>query len=519
MGHGASLRPTGAVGVSAAGATQKAIRIGGSSFPQKVWSKADEGGVQQTFQVDGRIVEVKYTVELNLDRKTIQSENLSIENKDVTTQEISTDAAIRSLPLTLDGRSDQPGMRLVMIDLTVVPEQIDFVKMQLPASLPEIKTADQLRQRTPAILDLLKEDSRVAKFLNVEVSSAEERFYALGKLSREAFDRGDSADATKLAEEYLALAARFPTDWNYGNAIHDANELLGLVAIESGDVAKAKAYLLAAGKSTGSPQLDSFGPNLELAAGLLARGEKQAVLDYLNSVGKFWTMGKERLARFKKTIEEGHVPPELQPAASAAPLVGRWLAEESRDDKTAPKMLLTFAADGTATQSLLSRGTTMYRFVDDRLVLSPGTGKEETPQRLEFKDGKLVLGTDGKGRYGVQELALTRVDGDDKPGSIVGTWTTKKHIEDLGDAELRFRFDSKEAGAMTFEIEMPAALRFSYTLKGEKLKYTVDGRPHEARCQVAGDRLTLTGLLTLLDDKPHVFRRLPPQATQTAVQP
>ena len=77
-------------------------------------------------------------------------------------------------------------------------------------------------------------------------------------------------------------------DWNYGNVIHDANLILGRVALKKGNIEKAKYYLLEAGKTPGSPQLNSFGPSFILARELLEKGGKSTVLEYLDLVSKFW---------------------------------------------------------------------------------------------------------------------------------------------------------------------------------------------------------------------------------------
>jgi hypothetical protein len=66
------------------------------------------------------------------------------------------------------------------------------------------------------------------------------RFYCgLGWIKR-AFRRGDWRRAERYAREYLARAERFHWDWNYGNAIHDGNQYLGLIQLRRGDVDGAK---------------------------------------------------------------------------------------------------------------------------------------------------------------------------------------------------------------------------------------------------------------------------------------
>lgn len=97
-------------------------------------------------------------------------------------------------------------------------------------------------------------------------------------------------------------------DWNYGNAIQDSNQVLGRIALSKGDVAEAKKRLLASADSDGSPQLNSFGPNMRLAKELLDKGEKEVVLEYFDLCGKFWTMGAQRLATWSDVVNEGKTP-------------------------------------------------------------------------------------------------------------------------------------------------------------------------------------------------------------------
>src|SRR6266567_5563380 len=59
---------------------------------------------------------------------------------------------------------------------------------------------------------------------NLDKASTEiGRFYALRNAAKESFENGKVEDARKYANELLALAEKFPGDWNYGNAIHDGN--------------------------------------------------------------------------------------------------------------------------------------------------------------------------------------------------------------------------------------------------------------------------------------------------------
>jgi hypothetical protein len=82
----------------------------------------------------------------------------------------------------------------------------------------------------------------------------------------------------------------------------------GLVALRSGNVEQAAKDLIEAGKTTGSPQLDSFGPNMILASELLDKGQRDAVLEYLSLCKNFWKLGGARLDGWIDVIKSGGKP-------------------------------------------------------------------------------------------------------------------------------------------------------------------------------------------------------------------
>lgn len=114
------------------------------------------------------------------------------------------------------------------------------------------------------------------------------RFYELRSLMDQAYSNNDGEKAKLLAQEYLESSKSFESNWNYGNAIHHANLVLGRIALGHGDRAKAKFHLIQAGLTKGSPQLNSFGPNMYLAKELLELGEKDIVIKYIRLTKKFW---------------------------------------------------------------------------------------------------------------------------------------------------------------------------------------------------------------------------------------
>ena len=139
-----------------------------------------------------------------------------------------------------------------------------------------------------------------------------ERFYDLTRVARRAarstsvagLERGRSA-----AEELARTHAHFVLDWNYGNAIHYAHIVMGRLALQEGDLEMAKCYLLEAGRTPGSPQLNDYGPDMTLADELLKVRESPAVLAYFDECERFW-MNREnnRLEEWRTAVLQGRRP-------------------------------------------------------------------------------------------------------------------------------------------------------------------------------------------------------------------
>jgi len=142
-----------------------------------------------------------------------------------------------------------------------------------------------------------------------------------------AYRAGNTDRAAAMANELLALAPKFPADWNYGNAMHTAHLVLGHIAFDAGDMTEAKRQLLASvdgsilpyglrakneedgrGQAKASPQMDSFGPDMSLASDLLSKGESETVLKYFDLCAKFWSMDEGRLAEWRRQIAAGEKP-------------------------------------------------------------------------------------------------------------------------------------------------------------------------------------------------------------------
>lgn len=141
-----------------------------------------------------------------------------------------------------------------------------------------------------------------------EATTEQQRFHALDSAAKESFVVGKIEDAREYADQLTALAPKFTNDWNYGNAVQDANLVLGRIAIAEGHMDEAKHRLLEAGKSPGSPTMNSFGPNLSLARDLLEKGQHDEVLVYLELCRKFWADDFGKLDTWKREINEGKIP-------------------------------------------------------------------------------------------------------------------------------------------------------------------------------------------------------------------
>jgi tetratricopeptide (TPR) repeat protein len=148
-----------------------------------------------------------------------------------------------------------------------------------------------------------------SELADLDLASSEiDRFYALTNASQAAALLGRYETAQELAEELLALAPSYRTNWNYGNAIHHAHTALGLVALASGNIAQAIEHLLASGETPGSPQLNTFGPSMALARALMREGQFTSAAEYLKRCRAFWEMGGEWVDTWQEMVAHKVVP-------------------------------------------------------------------------------------------------------------------------------------------------------------------------------------------------------------------
>ncbi len=117
---------------------------------------------------------------------------------------------------------------------------------------------------------------------------------------------GDFVSAKRYANETLGLASKGAKD--EAKNTYYGNHVLGLVALHDGDTGAARYYLLASIDNAGWPGMDEFGPNLTLAQRLLERGEREAVIEYLERCKKIWSRGGEKLKQWLAILRAGSTP-------------------------------------------------------------------------------------------------------------------------------------------------------------------------------------------------------------------
>ncbi len=196
--------------------------------------------------------------------------------------------------------------------------ELDRAGLQWSAGLSSLYQTSAVMKRDPADkIDLLEKAVRVP-------GSERNRWGLLADLGEAQFALGAFDKASASASELLALAPKYDKDWFYGNAIHKGNILLGRIALKRGNVAEAGKRLIAAGGTPGSPQLDSFGPDWQLAQDLLAKGEQAAVSQYIDLCRKFWKLDRGRLDAWTKTLAAGGSPNFFGPPEfKAVQLIGK----------------------------------------------------------------------------------------------------------------------------------------------------------------------------------------------------
>ena len=181
---------------------------------------------------------------------------------------------------------------------------LDMNNPKWPARLGHLYSLDMIGKSSKARTDAAEkalEQFEIAYRLSTDLG----RDALLQSLAKVALAANNVEKAKEYADKMLSENI---AGWNYGNNIHHGNIVLGRIAIKLDDLEEAKKRLINAGNTPGSPQLDSFGPNMALAKELLQKGEKEVVLKYLELCSKFWERGKERLDTWSVVVQDGKIP-------------------------------------------------------------------------------------------------------------------------------------------------------------------------------------------------------------------
>jgi tetratricopeptide (TPR) repeat protein len=134
-----------------------------------------------------------------------------------------------------------------------------------------------------------------------------DRGHVLIEVSKAAFDAGEHARARIAAEEMFRISL---TDANPADTLHAAHTILGRLALKEGNIEEAKRCLAAAAEAIVT-KAGVFAPGpreLWLAHELLERGERTAVIEYLQRCSAVWQDPWHRADIWTSAIERGEVP-------------------------------------------------------------------------------------------------------------------------------------------------------------------------------------------------------------------
>lgn len=152
----------------------------------------------------------------------------------------------------------------------------------------------------------MRYEEAIQRLINADTE--QDKFYALNDAAKESYIMGKYEESQKYADELLLLSKNYPDNWNYGNAIQDYHIVAGKISLKDGNVTSSIEHLLSAGMSPGSPQMNSFGPNMRLAKELLTCGETKVVLEYFKLCKNFWALDNGKIDEWTQTVKKGDLP-------------------------------------------------------------------------------------------------------------------------------------------------------------------------------------------------------------------
>jgi hypothetical protein len=138
------------------------------------------------------------------------------------------------------------------------------------------------------------------------------RAYLYGELAHCAFSVGLDRDAVRLAQISVNEAEPSRGSDGFDDPLHEANILLGRMAIRSGDPQRAAQYLLDAANIRQSAHPEPYGPDITLAEELFATGACDTVAEYFTTCASHWDEGRPMLEGWADDIQRG-LPPDFPP--------------------------------------------------------------------------------------------------------------------------------------------------------------------------------------------------------------
>jgi peroxiredoxin len=131
----------------------------------------------------------------------------------------------------------------------------------------------------------------------------------LADLANAEFEAGDDEGARRDAQRALdgALEVFKRNGFDGAALINRGNSVLGRIALAHGDAVQARALLRASLEFPGQANVDFrfAGPDLSLAQDLADTGERDAVIDYLETSRKFWPYDRGLVDRYIKSLKAG----------------------------------------------------------------------------------------------------------------------------------------------------------------------------------------------------------------------
>jgi hypothetical protein len=96
--------------------------------------------------------------------------------------------------------------------------------------------------------------------------------------------------------------------WTSSHACHLGHQLLGRVALRTGNTENAKLHLMESINASGGPHLGAAIPLMTLAKELLERGERRAVRDFLQRCAELHAESRTAFVRWVEQIDRGETP-------------------------------------------------------------------------------------------------------------------------------------------------------------------------------------------------------------------